>query len=116
MDHNLKHQLASKTKGTTVTFDYSTVEVPLGNNNYLIATHGDNDYLLDELIRGEQFPYICHGHTHRASDIRHGSTRVIRPGAISAPRHLGFPTVAVIDSTTDTVDFYDISNGKAIRV
>ena len=117
MDSHIIHQLKNKSRNTNVTFHHSTVEVPLGNNDYLIATHGDNDYLLDELIHGEQFPYVCQGHTHRASDVRHGSTRLICPGALSAPRHPDFPTVAVIDTTIDNVDFYDISNSqKTIQI
>lgn len=116
MDHNLANQLQASARGTTVTFEHNTAEIPLGDNNYLIATHGDNDYLLDELIRGEQFPYICHGHTHRARDVRYGATRVICPGAISAPRHPGFPTATVIDSNTETVDFYNITTGKTVLV
>jgi len=116
MDSHIIHQIKSKARNTNVTFDHSTVEVPLGNNDYLIATHGDNDILLDELISGEQFPYICLGHTHSASDVRHGSTRLICPGALSAPRHPNFPTAAVIDTTIDKVDFYDISNGKTVLI
>jgi len=116
MDSHLINQLEAKARNSNVTFHYSTVEVPLGNSDYLIATHGDNDYLLDELVRGGQFSYICQGHTHHASDVRHGSTRLICPGAISAPRHPNFPTVAVIDSATDAVNFYDIANGKAVNI
>ncbi len=116
MDSNLIHQLQSKARNTTVTFHHNTVEVPLGNNNYLVATHGDNDYLLDELVNGGQFPYVCQGHTHRASDSRHGSIRLTCPGAISAPRHPNYPTVAVIDTDADKVNFYNIANGKTVLI
>ncbi len=109
MDCHLQHELEALSQGTSITYWYSTVEVPLGDDKYLVATHGDNEGLLDELIRGQRFPYVCHGHTHRARDERIGDVRVICPGAITGPRHPAVPTVAILDATTDTLEFYDIA-------
>ncbi len=108
MDRHIMNTLAAVSQGTVVTYWPGTVEVPLGNEEYLIATHGDDEALLDELIRGRQFPYVCHGHTHRVRNERIGPVRVICPGAISAPRTPPFATVAVLDTTTDTVEFYNV--------
>ncbi|MBT3296127.1 MAG: metallophosphoesterase family protein [Verrucomicrobia bacterium] len=109
MDRDMRHRLDASAQGSTVTYWHSTVEVPIENDTYLIATHGDNEDLLAELIRGEQFPYICHGHTHHARDVRQGQTRIICPGALAGPRHPHFPTVALLDTVADTVEFYDVA-------
>ncbi|MDP6629817.1 MAG: metallophosphoesterase family protein [Kiritimatiellia bacterium] len=109
MDRDLLHQLETMTRDTSITFWYSTVEVPLGNDRYLVATHGDNEDLLDELIRGQRFPYVCHGHTHRARDLRIGDVRVICPGAITGPRHPAVATVAILDTEADSLVYYDIA-------
>jgi len=109
MDRHLRHELETVSCGTSITFWYSTVEVPLENDEHLIATHGDNEDLLDELIRGQRFPYVCHGHTHSARDERIGDVRVICPGAITHPRHPRIATVVVLDTVSDTVEFYDIA-------
>jgi putative phosphoesterase len=109
MDRHLHHQLEKMSEGAGVTFWYSSVEVPIENDEYLIAVHGDNEGLLEELIRGQRFPYVCHGHTHRARDIRIGDVRVICPGAIAGPRHLPVATIAILDTVTDALDFYDIA-------
>ena len=109
MDRDLLQRLDASSQGSTVTYWHSTVEVPIENDTYLIATHGDNEELLAELIRGEQFPYVCHGHTHHARDVRQGQTRIICPGALAGPRHPHVPTVALLDTIADTVEFYDIA-------
>jgi putative phosphoesterase len=113
MDRDLQHQLKAMAQGSTVTFWYSTVEVPLDNGEHLVATHGDSEDLLDELIQGQRFPYVCHGHTHRARDLRIGDVRVICPGAISAPRHPRVATAAILDTASDTLAFYDIAQPDA---
>ena len=109
MDRDLLQRLDAATQGSTVTYWHSTVEVPIENDTYLVATHGDNEELLAELIRGEQFPYVCHGHTHHARDVRQGQTRIICPGALAGPRHPHVPTVALLDTVADTVEFYDVA-------
>ncbi|NQU41374.1 MAG: metallophosphoesterase family protein [Lentisphaerae bacterium] len=93
---------------SAVTFSYSSVEIPLENGAYLVATHGHDEALLASLIGGEHFPYICHGHTHRARDERVGSTRIVCPGALCGPRHPSFPTVALLDTSEDRVTFFNI--------
>ncbi len=109
MDRHLLHELEALAQGTSVTYWYSTVEVPLGDDTHLVATHGHNEGLLEELIRGQRFPYVCHGHTHRARDERIGDVRVICPGAITSPRHPAVSTVALLDTTADTVAFFDVA-------
>ncbi|MCD6365279.1 MAG: metallophosphoesterase family protein [Planctomycetes bacterium] len=86
-----------------VAFHPVVVEVPIDVGRYLAATHGHNEHVLAELIAGKEFPYVCHGHTHRARDERVGSVRVICPGALRHPREPHYPTVAVLDTAEDSL-------------
>jgi len=101
-------KLAEEARGFGVNFAADSLEVPLGDGRYLIAMHGDNGQLLREFAAGLQFPYICHGHTHRAADKKHGPVRVICPGALAHPRKPKYPTVAILDTDSDTVRFIEV--------
>ena len=103
MDRHLA-KLASAMAQASVTFGRRTVEVPLGDGRFLVATHGHHVHLLDELVAGAQFPYVCHGHTHRADDRRAGAVRVICPGALHGPRGRRDLTCALLDTAVDTVE------------
>jgi putative phosphoesterase len=116
MDWNIIKSLESATHGTNVTFEQNSVELPLGNGKHLAATHGDNSYILDNLVYSKQFAYVCHGHTHSVRDTRSDNTRIICPGAISGPRYPNFATAAILDSAADSVDIYDIATGKAVTL
>lgn len=53
----------------------------------------------------EGVDYLCHGHTHRATDERVGRTRVINPGALfRAAKH----TVALLDTSSDRLEFFTV--------
>ena len=81
--------------------DIPGVEVPLGDGEHLAATHGHRETILDGLIGGQQFPYVCHGHSHRVRDERIGRTRVINPGAL---HHAKVHTIAMLDTDTDMLE------------
>ncbi len=49
--------------------------------------------------------YLCHGHTHQASDTRSGDTRVINPGALCRAHRY---TVAVLDTDKDELTFLNV--------
>ena len=88
-----------------VHFARDFVTVPIQAQQYLVATHGHRDHLLAELIAGGQFPYVCHGHTHRRRDERIGPVRVINPGAL---HRAAIYTVAVLDTETDHLETIEI--------
>ena len=90
-------------------FARKVIELPIARNQYLIAVHGHDQETLNELIAGQQFPYICHGHTHRVRDERIGKVRVINPGPLYNSRDPGYPTVAVLDTETDQLEFIRIT-------
>lgn len=79
--------------------------VSIDDGRHLAATHGHREDLLDELIRGGQYAYVCHGHTHRQRDERYGPTRVINPGALFHPRGTKDKTIALLDTHSDTIDW-----------
>ena len=93
-----------------LTISDDMVFVRLGDGRKpLAATHGHNERLLDDLIRGEQFAYVCHGHTHRQRDQRIGPTRVINPGALWHPREPRWPSFALLDVDADALEFIALS-------
>ena len=91
-----------------VNFAWEVIEVPLGRRQYLVATHGDDPSVLAGLVAGEQFPYVCHGHTHRVRNERLGAVRVINPGALCHPRGHHPATVAVLDTEADSVETVEV--------
>lgn len=109
-------RLATAAEKCKVTFHRSFVEVPLGDGQHLVALHGDDHHLLTELVDGQQFPYVCHGHTHRAADERYGNVRVICPGSLHHPRSLKHPSVAILDTQTDQLTFLDLTTKKEVSI
>jgi putative phosphoesterase len=107
MDRHVE-ELRSAAQRAGVQFGGDVAEVPIGGERYLVATHGDDEDLLDTLVTGEQFPYVCHGHTHSRRDERIGPVRVINPGALYHPKHPHRPTVAVLDTQTDSLETVEL--------
>ncbi|HUT58938.1 MAG TPA: YfcE family phosphodiesterase [Phycisphaerae bacterium] len=103
MDRSAAH-LAAAVSAAGVTFDRAFVHVPIDGGRFLAAVHGHDRTLLKELIEGRQFPYVAHGHTHRFSDRRCGAVRVINPGALHNSRSPGYPTAAILDTASDTLE------------
>ncbi len=101
--------LAEAAERAGVHFSPAAVEVPIGDGAHLVAVHGDEEDRLDEYIRGRQFRYVCHGHTHRTRDEAYDWARVINPGALHKPKDPRHPTCAVLDTQTDSVAFLDVS-------
>ncbi len=97
MDRRVQ-RLATEAVRLGIEFGWEVVEVPLGDGRYLVAAHGHDEDILGELVAGEQFPYVCHGHSHEKRDERYGPTRVINPGAL---HHAKPYTVAILDTDTD---------------
>jgi len=97
-------RLADAAARCGVLFHWEVAQVPLGDGRLLAAVHGDDQRLLGELIRGGQFAYVCHGHTHRRRDERIGPVRVINGGAL---HNTSAPSVAVLDTASDELEFIE---------
>jgi uncharacterized protein len=94
-------ELADEAERLGVSFSSEIVLVRADGRAVLAATHGHDEQLLGELIRDHQFPYVCHGHSHRIRDERIGDVRVVNPGALfRAKMH----TVAVLDTDADVLE------------
>ncbi len=85
-----------------------SVVIPLQGGLSAVATHGHDKRLLDQFIEQGKHAYVLHGHTHRTRDERIGGTRVINPGALHRSQG-SVPTVAVLDSVADTVEYLSVS-------
>lgn len=108
MDRHALGSLAGAADAAGVTFAADFLAVPLGDGRHLAATHGNLEELLEELIHGGQYAYVCHGHSHHRRDERQGPTRVINPGALHHPRDRHGESVCVLDSRAGTVEFIKI--------
>lgn len=84
------------------------LEVPLEDGAALAVTHGHDASLLNQLIQDGKHRYVCHGHTHRVCDERCGGVRIINPGSLVRSRDPGHPTVAILDTATDGLEFMRI--------
>ncbi len=91
-----------------VSFAWEVLEVPIGPERFLVVTHGHDEDVLETLVAGRQFPYVCHGHSHCRRDERIGPVRVINPGALYHPKAPHTPTVAVLDTQGDTVESIEV--------
>ena len=107
MDRHAR-ELAGAARDCGVNLHWEVVEVEIAEGRHLAATHGHDAAILRELIAEGQFPYVCHGHTHEVRDERVGKTRVINPGALRHSKHPRRPTVALLDTQTDTLEFIDV--------
>ena len=104
MDRHLDR--LSQTAGECgVDFNEKVIELLVGPDARLAATHGDDETLLKALILSSNFRYVCHGHTHRIRDERIGQVRVICPGALRRPKHPRHPTAAVLDTDSDSLEY-----------
>jgi putative phosphoesterase len=70
-----------------------------------MVTHGDDDRLVQRLIKDQQIDYLFVGHTHRKLDQRQGRVRIINPGALY---RTPLKTVARLDTATDQLLFLPI--------
>jgi len=86
--------------------DHPAGELALGAKR-LVFCHGHQPGPMNRALK-EEAAYLCHGHTHRARDERHGATRVINPGALFRARQY---TVAVLETDGDELRFLPVHRG-----
>jgi len=91
-------ELADEARRLGIIFAWEAVQVPLDDGKALVATHGHDQNLLGELIADGQFPYVCHGHSHKIRDEVINGVHVVNPGALHRAK---VHTVAVLDTETD---------------
>lgn len=87
-----------------VSFSTQSLRLSDETGKTLAVCHGHEEAVLAALLT-EDIAYLCHGHTHRQKDQRVGSVRVINPGALFNCRSPAYPTVALLDTASDTLEF-----------
>lgn len=73
----------------------------------IAVLHGDDSRLMHQLLLGQNYDYLLHGHTHIRDDRREGRTRIINPGALHRAAE---KTVALLDLNADTVEFLVVAD------
>lgn len=68
------------------------------------VTHGHLKDTIDRLAAAKP-DYLLYGHTHRASDVQDGSTRLINPGALD---RVSRRTVALLDLKEESLRFLEV--------
>lgn len=86
-----------------ITVDHPSGLIKLQGGD-LAFCHGHQAAVMHE-AQAKGVRYLCHGHTHQASDSMAGQTRVINPGALCRAHRY---TVAVLDTDDDKLAFFTI--------
>lgn len=73
----------------------------------IAVTHGDNEFLLQELIESQKFDLVLTGHTHEAEVGKQGKTRIINPGPV-----LGYGGGPFRKKSTASLAVYDFDKDK----
>lgn len=73
------------------------------DSRQIAATHGDNEKLLEKLIRSSKYDLVCCGHLHKPLIKKEGKTVVVNPGSLAGfygrdVRIEILPTFAVYDT------------------
>ncbi|RLI37544.1 hypothetical protein DRO55_01120 [Candidatus Bathyarchaeota archaeon] len=69
----------------------------------IAVLHGDEEELLESLVRCGGYNVVIHGHTHKAEVRKVGGTLVLNPGEVCGYLS-GEPTVAKLDTKTLKVE------------
>ena len=65
--------------------------------------HGDDERLLRQLERCDEYDFLFHGHTHQAMERRSGRTRVINPGALHRANPKSFIILDLPDGAIERI-------------
>ena len=98
------HKIASE---TNLNFAEDFVSVPIGEGQFLVASHGHRQHLVQELIEGGQFPFVCLGHSHIRTEITKSGVTILNPGSLYNPRAKG-KSVLLLDTGTSKTNFIEI--------
>jgi putative phosphoesterase len=72
------------------------------------VTHGADSGLLYRMLIGNQYDYVCHGHTHQRRDqfLSEYGLRLINPGALGGIKQQT-RSVCILDTGTGDVEFIE---------
>ena len=69
--------------------------------------HGTDSTKLEKLVKSQEFDYVITGHTHHKEIKHEGKTILINPGETFGDLY-GEATVAILETETNNVVFYDL--------
>ncbi len=78
----------------------------LDNKKFAIF-HGHYKFIVDSMIKSQEFDYVIHGHTHQIRDEKIGRTHVINPGALYRAHN---KSIAILDTEKDSVEFIKLED------
>jgi putative phosphoesterase len=85
-------------------------DITLDGKRIAIA-HGHDPARLRNAKNDGRYDYVLTGHTHQMEDSRIGGTRIINPGAVHRASE---PSVAVLDTARDEVQFIPLFDGARV--
>jgi hypothetical protein len=103
-------EITDAAEESDIHFDPRAVEIPLGDGNRMVATHGHLEDLLHDFVESDRFVFVCHGHTHKQRNQTVGNTLVVCPGSLHKPKGPKTPSCAMIDSVSREVRFLEVQN------
>jgi putative phosphoesterase len=74
-----------------------SAEIPIDEMRIALL-HGSNEELLEAIIRGNNFDFVVHGHSHTAEKRHVGKTLVVNPGEVCGYL-TGKPTIGLLDTS-----------------
>ncbi len=75
------------------------------DNKRFAVFHGHYTFILNSLIKSQEFDYVIHGHTHKTRNEKIGRTRVINPGTLYNTHS---NSIAVLNTQEDSVEFINL--------
>jgi len=97
--------LARYAEDMGIQVDHPLGRISLPDGGVLAYCHGHEEEPMEAALR-DGVRYLCHGHTHRASDTQKGATRVLNPGALFRANQY---TCAILDTDADSFDLINVA-------
>lgn len=73
----------------------------------IAVLHGDEENLIEDLIRSQSYDLIISGHTHSLSKLQKDRTMCLNPGEICGYLS-GRATIAIFETSSRTIEIVDI--------
>jgi len=97
-------ELEQFAKNVDVVCGGKTAKLSFGGKR-IIVTHGDDNRLMQQIVKDQMVDFLFVGHTHVPADHTVGKVRIINPGALY---RAATKTVALLDLETDVLRFLTV--------
>lgn len=96
-------ELREELQQASIKYSENFLELELDNKKIGLSHYPSG---IRNLIDGQKYDLLLHGHTHKRKNEVHGKTRVLNPGALQGTQ---LPSFAVYDTSSGEVEFVDIA-------